>query len=300
MTHANRIASICLIAAKVLALLWAMTAPVSGQFRFFPPDDQSPGLESPEPPPHDEAAEQQDANPAAAPISRESGNAAIEHAPDLRPLVRVYSDPRYCAPCQRFEAWRAATADDAEPFRWQVETDPRRFPAWVTSVPVFVFRDSSGADRRVEGWPGIDGILRSFIAVNPAWQRAESSPSPRVDVSAMTPAPHASRLPGGIDLESLRKQFGDRGEFTWTPGKPVNATVRDGLTVRLTSVKGHYDLSGKIPTVTFDSPQPEGTATFWGWSVGYRVLGASLESSTTVAVKTNWKTVRISIDGGDQ
>ena len=116
---ANRIGSLCLIAAKVLALLWTMTAPAAGQFRFFPPDDSAPGLESPEPPPHEEVAGKQDAGPSDAPIDRESGNAARPdaHAPDLRPLVRVYSDPRTCQPCRNLESWRTATADGAEPFR---------------------------------------------------------------------------------------------------------------------------------------------------------------------------------------
>lgn len=299
---ANRIGSLCLIAAKVLALLWTMTAPAAGQFRFFPPDEFSgPGLESPEPPPHEEAAEQHEADPAVAPIDRESGNAARPdaHAPDLRPLVRVYSDPRTCQPCRNFETWRTATADEAEPFRWQIETDPRRFPAWVTSVPMFVFRDSAGADRKVEGWGGIDWLVDSYTRNNPAYSRV---PSPGVESPAVLP-PASGDSPRGLSatIAELRRIAGDRGEFAVTFSKPINAEVQPGVTLRAASIKGHWDLSKTPPAVVFDAPQPEGTATIAGfWRVGYRLLGATVDDDKTVSVRTNWRVIKLTIEGGDQ
>ena len=294
---ANQIGSLCLIAAKVLALLWTMTAPAAGQFRRIHAD--APGLESPEPPPHEEAAEQHEADQAVAPISRESGNAATQHAPDLRPLVRVYSDPRTCAPCRNFEAWRTTTADDAEPFRWQVETDPRKFPAWVTSVPMFVFRDSAGKDRKVEGWGGIDWLVNAYTRNNPAYSRV---PSPGVESPAVLP-PASGDSPRGLSatIAELRRIAGDRGEFAVTFAKPINVEVQHGVTLRAASIKGHWDLSKTPPAVVFDAPQPEGTATIAGfWRVGYRLLGADVVDDKTVAVRTNWKTIRLTIEGGDQ
>ena len=295
---ASQIGSLCLIAAKVVAILWTMTAPAAGQFRFFPPHDSAPGLESPEPPPHEEAVEQHDAGPIDAPIDRESGNAARSdaHAPDLRPLVRVYSDPRTCQPCRNFEAWRTATDDAAEPFRWDIT---ERIPQWCQSVPAFVFRDSEGRERVSYGWTGIDDLVATFTRNNPAYSRV---PSPGVESPAVLP-PASGDSPRGLSatIAELRRIAGDRGEFAVTFSKPINAEVQPGVTLRAASIKGHWDLSKTPPAVVFDSPQPEGTATIAGfWRVGYRLLGATVEDDKTVSVRTNWRVIKLTIEGGDQ
>jgi hypothetical protein len=169
----------------------------------------------------------------------------------------------------------------------------------VTSVPVFVFQDSTGADRRVDGWGGIDWLAAAYARNNPAYSRV---PSPGVETPAVLP-PAAAVSPRGLSatIDELRRIAGDRGEFAVTFAKPINAEIQPGVTLRAASIKGHWDLSKTPPAIVFDAPQPEGTATISGfWRVGYRLLGATVDDDKTVSVRTNWKTIKLTIEGGDQ
>lgn len=278
-----RLAMLCTLASRILAITWALTAPASAQFKLEKPHDGRP----------DEAttAETPGAQDATDPSLADKAPAV-----DLRPVVRVYSQPARCVPCQQFNAWREATDDAVEPFRWEI-TD--RVPAWCQSVPAFVFRDQNGTERVSYGWTGIDALAATYSRSNPAFSRV---PSPGVETPAVLP-PAVAVSPRGLSatIDELRRIAGDRGEFAVTFSRPINAEIQPGVTLRAASIKGHWDLSKTPPAIVFDQPQPEGTATIAGfWRVGYKLLGATVDDDKTVSVRTNWRTIRLTIEGGDQ
>lgn len=221
----------------------------------------------------------------------ESGNAAAVHqyAPDLRPVVRVYLSPGQCAPCEAFRRWRE-NAGDGAPFAFELFRTPH--PGWVRSYPSFVFRDAAGRDRVLTGWTGLDRLVRSYTAANPAWQQQSPEP-PAVDDSAgRTPLPVRDSR-GGF-LSTLQGVLDAGGQFDIRPAKPVAVPLDDGTTLRVTALKGRAAQG----TITFEEPRPQGTATVAGfWRVGFTVQSVSLEGSGSLAVKTNWRTVRVRIEG---
>lgn len=258
-----------------IAITWTLTslvflAAANGQARY---SLEGPGLESPEPEQPQQVQHSEfptEGEPAGTePVQAVRNDAEIGQ--DARPLVLVYSDPERCAPCRAFERWLAENGESL-PYRFE----RRATPAWVKSIPTFHWRD----DRSTTGW-----------AYHSGWNGPDA-------LRAKLPPALETAAPRLIDaMDALRKFAGTSGRFEFTPERPVNAQVRDGLTIRYSRIVGKWDATGPRPVVTFDNPQPEGTATFWGVSVGYKVLSAVAEDDKTVAVRTNWKTVRISVEG---
>jgi hypothetical protein len=216
---------------------------------------------------------------------------------DPRPLVRVYSgDVTRCEPCARFANWLAENRDTA-PLQFQVV---KALPSWVQSTPAFHFPAEDGGWRVVYGWTEIEAIRRAVVLANPRWSFV---PPGQVSVG---PSPGAS--PGrdlSSALDQMRGLAGTKGTLTFRPDAPVNATVRDGLSIRFSEIRGRYDLTGEKPSVVFE-PAIEGTAAIpgtWGlWRVGFKAISATFEPSKkpgspdAISVKTDWKTVRISLE----
>jgi hypothetical protein len=214
---------------------------------------------------------------------------------DLRPLIYVYSSAN-CPACGRFADWLRDHAADS-PFRFEL----RKAPDWVTGFPAFHWERTKGQWSVLYGWSGIDDLQRRWQAITPRWE-----PAATVETAKTVP-PGDGGLPvvsasNVQELLPLVQRFaGQSGKFVFTPDAPVDAVVKDGLTVRYATISGRYDMRGKNPRLSLDQPVPSGTVTvpwtFGAWRVGYRVEGAVLEPDAVV-VETDLKRVRIEFEDG--
>lgn len=199
---------------------------------------------------------------------------------DLRPLIVVYSSAN-CPACVRWSNWWTAN-QRTSPFRFAV----RPAPEWVTSFPAFHFQAGDGTWRVVYGWTNIEALQAAWQQHNPRWEQGP--------VDQTVGAPDLQEI-----LPVVQRFAGKSGRFTFTPDGPVDAQVKDGLTIRYASISGRYDASGPAPRIVFDQPVPSGTVTvpytLGAWRVGYKVEAATLEPGA-VAIKTDLKTVRIALE----
>lgn len=230
---------------------------------------------------------------------RQDATASIQTQPqdvavtkDLRPLIVVYSQAN-CGSCVRWSNWWRDHRRES-PFRFEV----RPTPEWVTAFPAFHFQTSQPARWVVVyGWTDIATLQAAWQREHPSWSATADQtvpPSSRGSPVSAVASPELQEV-----LPKFRQLAGSSGRFTFTPDTPIDAPVKDGLTVRYQSLSGRYDASGDRPRIVFDTPVPSGTVTIpytlGAWRVGYRVEAATLEPDAVV-VETDWKRVRIAFE----